>query len=79
VLGDSLAKSTADLKVHRGVKYETEVQRLTSCVLAGPGVNHSEFAELKFSSAIVLTIIGSICDSIRTDGSDLYCHDHPMT
>jgi hypothetical protein len=43
VFRDSMAKSAAGLKTHGGVKYKTEVQRLTGLMPPGAGgINHSE-------------------------------------
>ena len=54
MLSDSLAKSAAGLKVHGGVKYQTEVRRLTGLVPAGSeGINHGEYTEPSFSSGMV--------------------------
>ena len=45
VLRDGLAKNAAGLKTHGGIKYETEVQRLTGLMPAGStGINHGKWA-----------------------------------
>jgi hypothetical protein len=45
VLRDGLAKSAAGFKTHGGIKYNTEVQRLTGLMPAGStGINHGEWA-----------------------------------
>ena len=45
VFRDSMAKSAAGLKTHGGVKYKTDVQRLTGLMPPGSkGINHSECA-----------------------------------
>lgn len=55
VLSDNMAKSAGGLKVHGGVKYQTEVRSLTGLVPPGPeGINHGELAGLSSSSAIFL-------------------------
>ena len=43
-----MVKNAAGLKTHGGVKYKTEVQRLTGLTPAGSGgINHGEWPELK--------------------------------
>lgn len=70
VRSDNLAKTAVGLKVHGGVKYQTEVRRLTGLVPPGStGVNHGELAELSSSSAIVFEHHGVMfVIGISTDG-----------
>ena len=71
VLRDALAKSAAGLKTHGGIKYQTEVQRLTGLMPAGSGgINHREWAELNLCLLRFLIIINLdiVILGIATDG-----------